>query len=938
MTKRMTILFFGLFMITHWLPAQLVSSDPVFPKASDQVTLTFDATQGTGGLAGCNCDIYIHTGVITSNSNGGSDWKYVQTTWGVENDDWKLTPVPGEPDQYTITIGPSITDFYSVPMGETIEQLAFVFRNGDGSLEGKDQGGIDIYYPIFPDNLPFSSILFEPTSRTLIKTSGETVPIHFAVSESSTLTVTDNGSQLTQITGDVLEYDLMVNTPGPHNVEVTADNGSTVITESFFYLADIQVEQEDLPAGAKPGISYLNNEESVVLALYAPEKDHVFLLGDFNDWTLSPDFQLKQTKDGTTWWIQINNLTPGEVYRYQYLVDGENRFADPYSTLVLDPNNDPFIPEETYPNLPDYPTDKTNGIVTLLTPGAPEYQWTVNDFERPEKGELVIYELLVRDFIERHDYQTLIDTLDYLTRLGVNAIELLPVNEFEGNISWGYNPSFHKALDKYYGTINDFKRFVDICHSKGLAVIIDVVYNHAFGQSPLVQLYFDGKPTGENPWMNRDATHPFNVGYDFNHESTATQVYVEDVMRYWLSEFRLDGFRFDLSKGFTQILNPDNVGAWGQYDPSRIAILKKYSDIVWDESPGAYAIMEHFAVNQEETELIDYGMMVWNNMNHNYTEASMGYTGNDLNGTSYTSRGWTEPGLVSYMESHDEERMMYKNMEFGNAAPGYDVRYGPIGLTRVELASAFFYSIPGAKMLWQFGEIGYDIPIDFNGRTGPKPILWDYLNSVYRKRLYDVTRSLIGLRNTYPVFHTTDFQLNVGGGVMGKTIHLNSDDMNVTVIGNFDVVDLTVDPKFQQTGEWYSYFSGETLNVTDVNAPISLKPGEFHIYTDVKLPEPPTGTILTTNVGEVDGLAFDWSVVPNPMVDVAQVQYVLPKAATVQFDLYDATGKLLQNLVREQQAAGYQQVEVTRDLPVGIYFIRLTVDGQVSIRKLAVME
>ncbi|MCB0681020.1 MAG: hypothetical protein KDC32_08815, partial [Saprospiraceae bacterium] len=179
----------------------------------------------------------------------------------------------------------------------------------------------------------------------------------------------------------------------------------------------------------------------------------------------------------------------------------------------------------------------------------------------------------------RHDYTTLIDTLDYLQNLGINAIELMPVQEFEGNISWGYNPSFHMALDKYYGPVNEFKRFIDSCHARGMAVILDVVYNHAFGQCPLVQLYFDGKPTPESPYFNVDATHPFNVGYDFNHESEATRRYIDQVMTYWLEEFRVDGFRFDLSKGFTQVNNPDDVGAWGQYDASRIAILKHYADV-----------------------------------------------------------------------------------------------------------------------------------------------------------------------------------------------------------------------------------------------------------------------------------------------------------------------------------------------------------------------
>ncbi|NOZ04318.1 MAG: hypothetical protein GXO92_06915 [FCB group bacterium] len=101
----------------------------------------------------------------------------------------------------------------------------------------------------------------------------------------------------------------------------------------------------------------------------------------------------------------------------------------------------------------------------------------------------MIYELLVRDFIDRHDYQTLIDTLDYLEKLGINAIELMPINEFEGNSSWGYNPSFYFAPDKYYGTRQDLKLFIDECHRRGIAVIMDIVLNHTYGQSPLVSGY-----------------------------------------------------------------------------------------------------------------------------------------------------------------------------------------------------------------------------------------------------------------------------------------------------------------------------------------------------------------------------------------------------------------------------------------------------------------
>ena len=105
--------------------------------------------------------------------------------------------------------------------------------------------------------------------------------------------------------------------------------------------------------------------------------------------------------------------------------------------------------------------------MSVLQSNAPAYTFTTTNFQRPARANLVVYELHLRDFIARHDYRTLTDTLRYLQRLGVNAIELLPVNEFENNNSWGYNPSFYFAPDKYYGTANDFKRFIDVCPQPG---------------------------------------------------------------------------------------------------------------------------------------------------------------------------------------------------------------------------------------------------------------------------------------------------------------------------------------------------------------------------------------------------------------------------------------------------------------------------------------
>ena len=141
----------------------------------------------------------------------------------------------------------------------------------------------------------------------------------------------------------------------------------------------------------------------------------------------------------------------------------------------------------------------------------------------------MIYETLIRDFTDEQTYNSLLGKLDYLDSLGINVIELMPINEFEGNLSWGYNPAYYFAVDKYYGSPDDLKNFVNECHNRGIAVVADVVYNHAFGSNGMARMYLEnGNPSSENPWFNRTAPHTdYHWGYDFNHESKHTEYFLE---------------------------------------------------------------------------------------------------------------------------------------------------------------------------------------------------------------------------------------------------------------------------------------------------------------------------------------------------------------------------------------------------------------------------
>lgn len=425
---------------------------------------------------------------------------------------------------------------------------------------------------------------------------------------------------------------------------------------------------KDVPSGYGDGVTFLNGGKSAIFNLYAPNKKSVTLLGDFNNWTAGSSSTMTNSTDGTRWWIQIDNLDPNAEYAYEYLIDGKLKVADPYSHKVLDSANDKNIPTSVYPNIKAYPAGKGNGIVSDIQYSAPAYSWKTSSFTPAPQKNLVVYELLVRDFVGTHSYQTLTDTLNYLVNLGVNAVELMPVNEFEGNDSWGYNTNYMFALDKYYGTPNAYKAFIDACHAKGIAVIQDIVLEDQFGSSPMAQMYWNSAtnaPAANSPWFDATNMHPDAVGYQLNHESAATKYFAENVMKYWMQEYKIDGFRFDQAKGFTQTNSGTSEDTWAAYDASRVAIWENYNTYIKGINPNFYVILEYFAVNQEESILASQGMMMWTDLSSSGEQATMGYpTGPvwDLSGLFYDGYGFTSPyNLVAYFESHDEERLQFKN-------------------------------------------------------------------------------------------------------------------------------------------------------------------------------------------------------------------------------------------------------------------------------------
>ncbi len=820
----------------------LLTFTPAFPNDGDEVTIHFDSKEGNAELQGHTGDVYVHIGVITQSSDGAGDWKYVKTDWGENTSANRMDRVSA--DSYELKFNPRT--YFGVPAGEQIHKIAMVFRNVDGTKVGRNADGSDIFMPVFAsDQLaarftsPTMQPLFDPQPVSTAWTEGQPLELQAIASRKSALSLLVNGEPIATADAMNINESYTFGEAGPYTFTVRATADGQISESSFTILVSGEPEVAELPQGAAPnGVTFGNGGTTAIFALTAPEKNSVYLIGDFNDWTPGSGGFMKRTPDGKRWWTEVTGLDPNKEYAYQFLVDGQLRIADPYAQLVLDPDHDQYIPSSTFPTLKPYPVGKTTGIVSVVKANESTYAWSHGNFQRLHQHDLVIYELHLRDFIAARNYKALADTLDYLSNLGVNALQLLPVNEFEGNSSWGYNPSFYFAPDKYYGTKNDLKQLIDECHGRGIAVILDVVLNHSFGQSPMVQLYFEnGRPTANNPWFNPEPTHPFNVGYDFNHESEYTKAFAKDVMKFWMEEYRVDGFRFDLSKGFTQKNSGTSdgaVGPWSAYDASRVAIWKEYNDFMRAIDNRFYVILEHFAEDSEEQELAAAGMMLWNNLNHAFNEATMGWLDqSDFKRLFHTEHGFNEPNLISYMESHDEERLMYKNLQYGNSAGDYDTKDPNTALKRMEMAAAFLFSAPGPKMIWQFGELGYDRSIDENGRTGEKPILWEY-NTGKRRELYQAFSRAIRFKTHNEVFRNGQFQYDLAGAV--KYISLTHGNQQVIVVGNFDVQTRTASIPQLAGGSWYDNTAGGSVTLS-AGYERALAPGEYHVYSKTKLNE-----------------------------------------------------------------------------------------------------
>lgn len=913
---------------------------------TDAVTLTIPGSQIDESAWGIsNNAVYIWSWSFDANYQNSQDCP-TNGSWNNSNEQNKLT-YNSTADTYSLSFTP--TTFY----GRTgIGRIGFLLKDKTGAHQTSN---------VLVDVGILNISMTNPAANSLTSVpSGNSINITATTNVNATFQLKANGSVINTTSTPSTSYSYSYTVTGDANMELIAtDTNSNTKNATFILQVPRNVVSEAIPSWIRQGINYHPTDQTKVgLALYAPFKNFVHVIGSFNNWAVNDTYLMKRdTANPDLYWIELSGLTPQQLYTFQYRTNDLKKVADPYSPQILSSYDDQWISSSTYPNLPVFPAGQ-GFEVSMFKTGQTPYNWQVTNFQRPAKDNLVVYELLLRDFTQEKNWQSLINKINYLKGLNINAVELMPIMEFEGNLSWGYNTSFHYALDKAYGTPEKFKEFVDLCHQNGIAVILDVAFNHATGRSPLVRLWNvdpDGDGYGNvasnNPYFNTVPKHSYNVFNDFNHTSSSTKYYVERCLQQWLTEYHIDGFRWDLTKGFTQSCSENDETCTNAYQQDRVDILKYYADRQWALDPNSYMIFEHLGTDAEEQQWANYrivegkGVLLWNKQTEPYNQNTMGYKeDSNYDRMNHSLHGFTNMSAVGYGESHDEERLMFKNLSYGAVNGSYNVKNLNTALDRMKTFGATFFTIPGPKMIWQFGELGYEFSINrcsdgsINSgcRTDEKPIAFTlgYDTDLNRKAVYYTWAKIINIRNTYPVFRSKTYSIesnNLSNDPNGLITRIYVYDntitngvKNIVVLANYTIAAQNVVPYFPYTGQWQNLMDTTVSNVTSTTAAITLQPGEFRIFGNY------AGSLSTADENAASKLSLQ--VGDNPVKNNT-AKLIYHKAKNGEIMIYDMSAKKLDSFKLKSEDGIY---ELKINYPPGTYLVHLTSDSGVAIQKMII--
>tara|TARA_B110000444_G_scaffold28253_1_gene23276 strand:+ start:3699 stop:6437 length:2739 start_codon:yes stop_codon:yes gene_type:complete len=646
----------------------------------------------------------------------------------------------------------------------------------------------------------------------------------------------------------------------------------------------VAVFEEDIPDFLEFGPSQIN--DAMYLSIRLP--GHQFVQVRINNINYEEDvstFTLK--KDPTlsdVWWTQLE-LSNG-VYDYEYSLPNGATFPDPLSRMIK--NNKTRI------------EIGAGGVTT-----ADDYEWISEGYIKPDLDTLIIYELHVDDFSAIGNgagtFQHVLEKLNYLKNLGINAIELMPISEFPGIHSWGYDPQIISAINGNYGTPAQFKYFVDQCHANGIAVIIDIIWNHIRSSSPLWKMQPD---YNLNPYikhheeMNQNEA-PGSWGMlDIDHFNSYTIEYINKVHRIWVDEYKVDGFRFDAAAHLGWSTSQLDLGIYG------------WSNALKIHDSTVYQIAEHLPANINLIENSNFSAG-WHDSfhdklkmdSHNQYNSTLDIMRQIIGLHEYSNWGTPYTNMnhaVKYMVSHDEQSLIQEMVEFNNFTMGQ-------ALARDKFYATILFTSNGIPMLWQGQEFGFKSGWTDQNQNGNwdeeklsyRPLDWSILDTENGQNHLEHYKKLISLRKRNSALSNGDFYdlykyTNQGVIVYGyKDERVNSANDQIIIIANFSSnVQNIVDVPFLSNGNWYNVFdSNDVLHTADGNyASYNINAKSAVVYTNNQYQLAIQDSIIQNNITN-DVSINNIKLFPNPFNSAISITLETQLKDKIRFSIYNILGK-----------------------------------------------
>ncbi len=741
--------------------------------------------------------------VWTVNSGSGFETPiesyWPQGTNEAEDLPWELTYVGSWVETPLESSG---TNAYHALLGpfnqgeQIIQSIKYVIRWDDGSWDVGSNGQI-IFYDIYFD---YTAGEEDPNIIFLSPTEGELLepPVLLrAVGDAQEVEYWIDGELIGSDSTIPFEttWDPIEGLFGDYRIAARGRGDSGNIAYAFMNITlDYEITHAALPQGADDGLQLSGNH--VVITLYAPGKEYVALKGSWN--SDYPHGELMQLADDAVWWYETT-LPDGE-YEYQFNIEGIKNIADPWSEDVrwVDPNG-------------GWESGYYGHAYTVFQVGAPPFVWNDADFERPPQNEVIVYELHIGDFMsDGETHGTYLDVVDkieegYFNDLGINAIELMPVNEFEGAYSWGYNPSFYMAPESAYGSPEDLKLLIDTAHQNGIAVLLDIVFDHLWGSAPLFQLYqppdnyeWDAHNYAACPYF-QDTGSQWEWGYKLDHWQQRTRKHLDDALHHWIDEYHFDGYRFDFTAG----IGWDPASEWG---------ATHYANMLNWEDPTLILIAEEDNPYQMNTTGFDAGwdysfhhMMFANLSSINSGGHNFGDMADVASHIDAYSQGYADhTAQLIYTESHDETRIVTECVEY----QGYDEEeaYDISTLGLVVLMTA-----EGTPMIYQGQEFGQN---SNDSHLDPAPLQWENLETESGQTLFENYAALIDLRKTRPALKENNLVVKSQLSSQKSIIYWRVSGEDAFVIAaNFDDNDQYLNIEFPHSGEWFNVLEGNSITI-----------------------------------------------------------------------------------------------------------------------------